>query len=406
MSYSAVCRACRKEVGEEKLRTSCPSCDGPIHFDYRDAPFPGDAKNRTLWRYAPLLPVPPGAKLVTLDEGFTPLLRARGPAGVELHLKNETRSPTGSHKDRSLTIGITKAVQFGCDTVMLFSDGSTALSSAAYAARAGIRCVIVVPGGALDHRLLPLAVFGARVLEYQGTPGEALDWTRRACREFGLYETSTYRKANPYEAEAPRTIAFEILEQLGRVPDWVVCPVGGGSTLAGIGRGFQELRERGFIPHLPRLAGALPAGYTALLTAYRKGAQTEAEIRAAAPREGPPTLQVKTAHTYPPDGLEALEAVRSSDGCFIPVTDDEALEAQRKLGTGDGIYAEPSSTVSLAAVDKLHAEGALKEGETAVAVVTGSGFRETGTLLGRVPLEKLPVAADWGLRLLERLLAR
>lgn len=405
MPYRMLCRACRRDVDEGPTRTTCPGCDGLLHFDYAPAAFPGGKDVRSLWRYRARLPVKDGTRPVTLEEGFTPLLPIRGPGGFELYVKNETRNPTGSHKDRGLTVGITKAAEFGCDTVMLFSDGSTALASAAYAARAGLRCVIVVPAGAPDLRLLPLSVFGAHVLDYQGTPGEALDWTRRACREFGLFETSTYRRANPYEAEAPRTIAFEIFEQLGRAPDWLVCPVGGGGTLAAIGQGFGELRAAGLISRVPRLVGVAPAGYTALESAFRSGATTDAELRSCAPREGPDTLQVKTAHTYPPDGLECLEAVRRSDGFFASVPDAETLAALRKLGAAEGVYGEPSSTVSVAVLDRLLGERRVREGETAVAVVTGSGFRETGTILGRVPGGRIPVSGDSGLRVVERLLS-
>lgn len=404
-TYSVRCVRCAARVQEDPRRLVCPTCSGPLDFTYGDSPFP-PAAGASMWKYRDLLPVGPQARIVSLDEGVTPLRKARSFGPAEVFLKDETRNPTGSHKDRALSVGVTKALEFGRDAVMLFSDGSTALSSAAYAARAGLKSITVFGRGIPEFRLLPLMIYGSHLLEYQGSQGEALDWVHEACRKLGIFEVSTYRLANPYVAEAPRTIGFEIFEQLGRAPDWVVVPVGGGGTMAGIWRAFVELRERGLVSKPPRIAGVLPADYVMLRTALERGVKTERDLRALAPAEPPPTVQAKVAMTYAPDGLEAISAVRDSGGLFLDASDGESLEAQKKLGALDGIYAEPSATIAAVGVEKLLGQKRVGEGETVVAVVTGSGFRETGALSGRVELKRVPIKGDAGLSALEKIVGR
>lgn len=398
-----LCRKCGEVTDQKAYQTACPDCDGPLYFDYDEDAYKAERKGGSMWKYRSILPVGADAKVVSLEEGGTPLLRARVEERVEVWIKNETRNPTGSHKDRSLSVGVTKALELGKPAVVLYSDGSTALSAAAYSARAGLRCVIVFGRGASEQRLLPLMVYGARLLEYQGTPDEALAWVRESCEKLKLYEGSTHRLANPYEAEAPRTIGFEILEQLGCVPDWIVCPAGGGGTLAGIFKAFGELQARGEIEKMPRMAAVVPQGYTALETGLAKDVLKDKDLRACTPKEVPATIQVKTALAYPPDGVEALRAIKWSDGAVVQVSDAEALAAQAKLGARDGIYGEPSSAASVAGLVKLVDSGKIVAGEKAVVVVTGSGFRETATVVGRIPLEKVPVDASNGLGTLEKL---
>jgi threonine synthase len=340
-----------------------------------------------------------------MGEGLTPLQKARSFEPCEVYIKNEALNPTGSHKDRALSIGITKALEFGKDPVMLYSDGSTALSSAAYAARAGLRNITLVPAHTPKHRLLPLVLYNSFVLEYQGHAAEGLSWVHQACKELGVYETSNYRQANPYESEGARTIGFEILEQLNRVPDWVVVPVGGGGTLAGIWRAFQELHGWGFTAELPHMVAILPDHYTILETALERNVATEAEFEALATVEVPATIQVKIAMSCPPDGLEAVAAIRQSEGLVLYSSDHDVLEAQRKLGSCDGIYAEPSAAASLVGVEKLLEMRPSARDQSIVAIVTGSGFRETDTISDTVNFAPVAITPEAGLAVLEEILA-
>ena len=403
--YSVVCRRCRTVIPEDCYRIACPCCTGVLEFDYSVAGAGGNCPADSMWRYRARLPVREQAPVVSLHEGMTPLEKARNLSdGVEIYFKNETMNPTGSHKDRAISIAMSKAVEYGFDTVMLYSDGSTALSSAAYAARAGLRNITLVPQGMPDDRLAPLLIYNSVILEYQGCAAEALDWVHESCERFQIFETSTYRKANPYQAEGPKTIAYEIAEQLGDAPDWVVVPVGGGGTFAGIWRGFVELRTQDVISKLPRMAGVLPTGYTVLETALREKVDSESGLRALTLSRPPVTIQTKIAMAFPPDGLEALEAVRDSGGLFLFASDEEVLAAQMTLGACEGIYAEPSSAAALCGVEQLRARELTAKGEKAVALITGSGFRENMQTFSSLRVPRTAVDSKSGETVLEELL--
>ena len=398
------CADCGREISVKTYRTDCPSCAGALGFSYPDESRSWAGSCRSMWRYRQRLPVDPRAVIVSMDEGGTPQLRAESQTDFELFLKNETLNPTGSHKDRALSIGITKAREFGFDTCMLYSDGSAALSSAAYAARAGMRNIALVPRGTSDNRLLPLMIYNSVVLEFAGDAADALDWVHEACQSLGIYETSTYRKANPYESEGPKTISYEIFEDLGEAPDWVVVPVGGGGTLAGIWRGFCDLYNRELTRKIPHIVGVLPKGYRLLQLGLTRGVETGEDLRKLADFDLPETAQVKIAMRWPPDGVEAIRAVRESQGQFLFGSDQEAWQAQRTLGARDGIYAEVSAAVALVGVEKLHGQGHIADGEKVVAIVSGSGFRETAELARHLPAKRIEVSRTNGIEKLRRLL--
>jgi threonine synthase len=362
-----------------------------------------------MWKYGSLLPVRDASKIVSLGEGNTPLIRARSDQGTRFFLKNETVNPTGSHKDRALSVAITKAVEFGFNACMLYSDGSAALSSAAYAARAGITNIALVPQGSPDYRLLPLMVYDSMVLEYIGSAADALDWVHAACQKLKLYETTTYCLANPYQSEGPKTIAYEIVEQLGAPPDWCLVPVGGGGTIAGIWRGFRELYERGRITALPKLAGILPERYSLLQLGLDRGIRTDLDLRRlthanSSSESTPRTAQAKLAMAFPPDGIEAIAAIRESGGVFINVSDEQALAAQLAIGSTEGIYVEISAAVSVSALDLLRQSNTIHRGETVVALLCGSGFRETGELARTLTVKKLQISQHSGMETLARVL--
>jgi len=404
--YTIYCQRCTTKVAEDSLPLACPECSGPLDFRYEKPPLLGDGATSSMWRYRNILPVRPGTSVLSMGEGFTPLQKARSFGPCEVYIKNEALNPTGSHKDRALSIGITKAVEFGKNPVMLYSDGSTALSSAAYAARAGLRNITLVPERTPKYRLLPLVLYNSFVLEYQGHAAEGLSWVHQACKELGIYETSNYRQANPYESEGAKTIGLEILEQLNRVPDWVVVPVGGGGTLAGIWRAFRELHAWGFTTKLPHMVAILPDHYTILERAVKQNVATEAKFEALARAELPATIQVKIAMSRPPDGLEAAAAIRESEGLILYSSDHDVMESQKKLGSHEGIYAEPSAAASLVGVEKLLKMKQLGRDQSIVAIVTGSGFRETGTISDMVNVAAVPISPEAGIGALQEILAR
>ena len=365
------------ELSDSVLHRHCPECRAPLTFRY-EAPI-RLGTDRGMWRFADRLPVGAGRK-VTLGEGDTPLIRTRLDLGCQAYWKVEARNPTGSQKDRALAVAIAAGLARGATRVIMASTGSAGMSCSAYAARGGMRCAILCPGDTPAERLAAMWMNGAQVLRVDGSFEELMEIIAIARTEFGYYETTTYRKANPYQAEGPKTIAYEIAEEFGTSPDVVLVPIGGGGTLAGIWRGFTELAGLGLVKRLPRMVGIQNVYFNALALALERDLHTDEEVAALKLDASISVVTKNLKHALPPDTEDALRALRESGGQVVTITDDEALAAQRELAQADGIFAEPSSSVGLVAVRRLVERGALTSDEIAVAVVTGSGLREMDTV--------------------------
>jgi threonine synthase len=252
--YAPVCQGCGLPAEIDLQNMACRACGQAIGFTYDPESLRRREDSRSMWRYAGALPIAPGTEPVSLGEGFTPLLRCQQEwAGGQVWLKDETRNPTGSMKDRALSVAFTKGKELGATRAIMASTGSAGISGAAFAARAGIPITVLVPKGTPRERLIAMTMLGAELIEVDGTIEDCLNLLHTARNEYGWYETSTLRKANPFTGEGPKTISFEIVEQLGRVPDVMVVPVGGGGTLSGIWHGFEELQASGLTDRLPRI---------------------------------------------------------------------------------------------------------------------------------------------------------
>jgi threonine synthase len=308
-------------------------------------------------RYRERLPVTDVTPVVSLGEGSTPLLRAPRISrrlGVELHLKLEGSNPTGSFKDRGMTVAISRAIEAGAQAVICASTGNTAASAAAYAARAGLAAVVLQPAGAVaSGKLAQARALGARVLEVRGSFDEALS-AARALSDRGTHVL--VNSLNPDRLDGQKTGAFEIAEQLGAAPDVLALPYGGGGNLTAYARGFVESEA------LPRLvAGEAVERATTVASAIRIGTPAHAATVA-----------------------EALEA---SDGVVASLTDEAILRAWRELARDEGVFCEPSSAAGLAALE--HVE--LEPGSTVVCVVTGHGLKDPESA---ARLSPEPVAVD------------
>lgn len=384
--HLAVCDGCGRTADAAELR--CHTCGGTIAFTYPPGRASWDPDRRGLWRYRSLLPTADGDDVVSLGEGGTPLLRSTMHTAAQVHLKDETRNPTGSHKDRQICVAINHARALGRNTSVLVSSGSTGLANAAYCARAGLRSIVFMAQGVPADRVYPVFALGSTVVEVRGQVDDLIDRLNELAVQRGLYHSSTARICNPYQAEGAKTIAFEVVEDLGRVPDWVIVPLGGGGTLAAMWRGFTELSERSEIDRLPRMAGVTPRSFNALERALERGYRTDEELQSLPHDPASASIQVKLAHAYPPDGADALAAIRESDGLIVSVTDEEALREAKRCSTTEGLYVEPSSGAGLAGLQRLLDEGRIAHDEVAVAVLSGSGFRETATTMDLQPLER------------------
>ncbi len=380
-AYQLSCHICGEEL-EPTARPDCSRGHCTVTFSY-PAPagleiLPTAISPVSMWRYRRLLPVTTEVTEVSLGEGWTPLLDAPHIAqwvGLEaVSIKSEAANPTGSFKDRCASVAMTKAREFGAAGVAIASAGNAGAAAAAYAARASIPCWVVVPHGTPKERLVQISITGAHVVAIQGTVNDCVDVVRAMRDDLGLYPVTTAISENPYQGEGPRTIAFEIFEQLGYVPDWVVAPVGGGGLLSAIGRGWLELRERGMIDFIPHLAGVQPTG----CAPFVRGWETAVDPFAIPAWGTPTSIATSIADPFPLDGWSALITLRDSGGAAAAVTDDGIRLAERLLAESEGLFVEPASACALAGVRSLVESGVIARSARVVVIASGAGFKDLG----------------------------
>jgi threonine synthase len=326
----------------------------------------------SLWRYGDLLPVRTDAA-VDLGTGFTPLVRADRLASElglgEVWLKNDTRNPTNSFKDRVVSVALSKALEFGFKVAACASTGNLANSVAAHAARAGLRSYVFVPSNLEQGKIVTTAVYGGNLVAITGN----YDDVNRLCAELaGIYEWAFVNvNMRPFYAEGSKTLAFETAEQLGwQTPDHVVVPMASGSLLSKIRKGFEELHKVGLLDEEPsvRVSGAQALGCSPIAKAFLEESDTIKPVK-------PDTIAKSLAIGNPADGYFALDVVRSTDGGMAAVTDGEVVEGMELLARTEGIFAETAGGVTIATLKKLAEQGVIRRDERVVAYITGHGLK-------------------------------
>jgi threonine synthase len=373
------CRECARPYPAEALHV-CEFCFGPLEVAYDYEAIAGSitreriaAGPQTIWRYADLLPANAGAP-VDLGAGFTPLVRADRLAAElglgELWVKNDTVNPTGSFKDRVVSVALTKARELGFKVAACASTGNLANSVAAHAARAGMRSIVFIPHDLEAGKVVTTAVYGGHLIAVDGN----YDDVNRLCAELtSEHPTWAFVNVNvrTYYAEGSKTLAFEVAEQLGwEAPDHVVVPIASGSQLVKIGKGFRELHKVGLLEDEPsvRISGAQAEGCSPVATAFGEGVDHIRPVK-------PSTIAKSLAIGNPADGWYALDTVRKSGGAIGSVTDAEIVEGIRLLARTEGIFAETAGGVTIATLAKLAAQGIVRPDERVVAYVTGHGLK-------------------------------
>jgi threonine synthase len=373
------CRECARAYPAEALHV-CDYCFGPLEvtYDYEAiaahvTPERIGAGPDTIWRYADLLPVEADVP-VDLGAGFTPLVRADRLAAElglgEVWVKNDTVNPTGSFKDRVVSVALTKARHLGFKVAACASTGNLANAVAAHAARAGMESFVFIPHDLELAKIVTTAVYGGHLIAVEGN----YDDVNRLCAELTAEHPSwAFVNVNvrTYYAEGSKTLAFEVAEQLGwRAPDHVVVPVGSGSQLTKVRKGFAELHKAGLLDEEPhtRISGAQAVGCSPVATAFAEGHDFVRPVR-------PSTIAKSLAIGNPADGPYALDAVRQTGGAFAAVTDEEIVDAMRLLARTEGIFAETAGGVTIATLAKLAAQGVVRSDERVVVLVTGNGLK-------------------------------
>lgn len=336
-------------------------------------------------RYRAHLPVTEATPVVTLNEGNTPLvasrrLHARLGTEVQLHFKVEGANPTGSFKDRGMTMAVTKAVEAGSQAVICASTGNTSASMAAYAAAAGIRCYMLVPYGYVALGKLAQGLhYGAKVIAIDGNFDAALHIVRAISE---AHPVTLVNSVNPFRIEGQKTAAFEVVDQLGDAPDVLAIPVGNAGNVTAYWKGFSEYHAAGLATKRPVMLGFQAAG--------------AAPIVLGRPVEKPETVATAIRIGNPASWKQAEEARDASGGAIEAVTDEEILEAYDLLAREEGVFCEPGSAASVAGVLKRAKARPFAPGTKVVCVLTGNGLKDPETAIGRVAGKLEPVAADTG----------
>jgi len=327
-----------------------------------------DGSIHSLWRYRRALLVD-ADDAVTMGEGWTPLVRAAW-EGIAVDLKLDFMMPTGSFKDRGMTVMVSYLRSRGITAVLEDSSGNAGASLSAYCARAGMRCRVLVPESASYPKIAQVAACGADVVTIRGSRQDVADAALAMSREI-FYASHNWQ---PFFGEGTKTLAFELWEQLGfRAPDCVVMPVGYGANVLGCARGFSELLRNGEIARMPRLYGVQAANCAPYYAAFRAGVEHFVPVSVSA------TVAEGIASSKPTRMREVLAPVRASGGEIVAVSEDEIVRALAALAR-KGFYVEPTSAAAAAGLSQLFTRGAIKKGETTVLVLTGTGLKASETI--------------------------
>jgi threonine synthase len=386
------CLRCGSRYGADHYASDCPKCHATAPSNlvvlYRQAlaerPKPAGAIGAGLWRYGDLLPVSE-AEAVSLGEGGTPLHaleRIGHLAGVQLWAKDESRNPTWSFKDRLACMAVSVAKRMGAKAIVSSSTGNAGAAAAAYAAKAGLPCIVFTTQGAVGPLVTQMRVYGATVVAVEN---KADRWVlmQHATRQYGWFPTSPFFGpvvgSNPYGIEGYKTLAYELVEQMNwQVPDCCVLPVCYGDALIGMWRGFADMQALGWIQRRPRMMAA--EIYGSLGAALRDGGDALPDMPLT--HDTVAKSASATRSTY-----QALSVIRASGGAATTVGNDAIMKWQRALASQEGLYVEPASAAAVAAVSALCKQGRIGPRENVAVLLTASGLKDPGataSVLGEI----------------------
>ena len=367
MTLRIACQVCHKAHRQDTRLWRC-GCGGPLDVGFRGVIDPEKIRRRSpgMWRYREALPIGADSRVVSFNEGFTPIVRMLVD-GRPLSVKQENLFPTGSFKDRGASVLISRAAELGVEKVVEDSSGNAGAAVAAYAAKAGIECEIYVPDSTSPGKLAQIRLYGAKLNRVPGSR-EATARAAMAAAEHHFYASHVW---NPFFFQGTKTYAFEIWEQLGfRAPDALIVPTGHGTMLIGAFLGFRDLLENGLIDRLPRMVAVQAAGCAPLYRMWRDG------LAELPPASSGDTIAEGIAIAEPARAAQILDVIHETGGRIVAVTDAEIEEALLEI-CKQGLYAEPTSATAVAAFRKIRVD----EEERVIAPLTGHGLKSTEKLL-------------------------
>ncbi len=385
--YTIRCINCKSEFDEHETCTICLKCGSPLDVIYN---YEFIKKRLNLYalknspisalKYLTFYPILNLDKIITLNEGGTPLHHCKNLGKkyglTHLHIKNEGANPTGVFKDRGTLVEITKAQEMGAKAVCFASTGNMAASVAAYCTIAKLPCYVLVPEGTPIGKLAQTLSYGARVIQVRGTYSDCAALAEKMANKHGFYLAGDYA----FRAEGQKSQAYEIAEQLGwKSPDYLVCPVGVGTNLAAIWKGFVELKKFDLIDKLPKLIAVQPEGSNAVVAAFK------AKKKKITPLERVNTVCSAVAVNNPFDGPKVLDGLEKSKGTAVDISDTVVLEIEQELAKAEAMFVEPSGALSIAAVAQLSKKKFFKKEDVIVCVATGNGLKDPKSATKIIP---------------------
>jgi threonine synthase len=389
--FQLICLSCHEIVPETAPSMACPACGGQLDARMElepikercNSPFKGPVM-RSMWRYFDFLPLLDFKHVISLGEGSTPLLASKH-LGKSLGLhhvsfKVETGNPTGSFKDRQVSVGISRAIEMGARGVITVSSGNVGAAVSAYSARAGLPALVFVPEMSPANKVSQIQAHGARVFKVKtNSTSKILEAVAPSCARHGFTNLMTASQVNPYINHGAKTMAYEIVHDAlvsgkDHLPDAIICPAGGGGLLSHVYQGFVDLLELGVVDSLPRFIAVQPAGCPPLARAILDG--TPIDDVYTHPWTNINTIATALADDIPLDARLAIPAVQATGGTACIVDDAAILDGEKRLAQLEGIFAEPSSATTAAALVQLVGEGKIDKSEHVVLLVTGTGFKD------------------------------
>ncbi|MGD0495217.1 MAG: threonine synthase [Candidatus Bathyarchaeia archaeon] len=380
------CLQCNSEFQLYPPKNRCDRCGGTLEYEIS---FPENLRTRFskhpgFWRYRPLLP--PVKNMISLGEGETPLRKAERLARSiklkELYLKDETRNPTNSYRDRAAALLTSNAMDLKYETILCATSGNLGASLAAYSAKAGSTCHVIVPKMVDVGKMAQMLAYDAFIEEFGQTVDKSIRRARALEKEMGWYQATA--ELNPLVIEAQKTISLEVREQLG-VPEWLIVSMGGGGTIYSIWKGFKELEQLGLTDSLPKMVGVQSEGCAPIVRAWKEGAHEFAKTL------HPITHALAVLVAEPLQGELAMKAIEESNGLAITVSDSEIFAAELQIAKLEGMFAEPASSAAIAALKKLIQDRRIDQNESVVCLITGSGLKATDVLQALTKKQKTVV---------------
>ncbi len=405
LMFHLKCIKCNAEYPPDERIYTCPKCGGLLEvvIDVDRITVTKeemDPRWMGVWKYREFMPISEGAQIVTLTEGGTPLHNVenlRAELGVKkLYVKNEGANPSGSFKDRGMTLGVTKALELGASAVACASTGNTSASLASFASVARLSCIVLLPTGKTAMGKLAQAILhGAKVIAIEGNFDDALELVMKVCDEMNIYLLNSI---NPWRLEGQKSLGFEIVDQLDwEVPDRIIVPVGNCGNSSAIWKGLKEFKAHGFIDTMPKITGIQAEGAAPVVRAFKDG------LDDVIPIENPETIATAIRIGAPVSAPKTLRAVRESGGLMEAVSDEEILLAQKLLARREGIGVEPASASTIAGLKKLLESGEIDRDETIVCVATGHALKDPEII---IKSSEKPITCPADIEKLKRVVAK